>query len=371
VTASRASGREALLRPIVSGNQVYVVACGRKDDAGAAFLEVLRVPLDGSRVRTVNSTTVHASAADSMTMNWWWENFIGGLDLGAGQAFVGTGDGIYCFPLDGGKPRVIAEADGLPVPGVETLAYFEGKLYAALKGGYFIAYDLGSKRCQVLASSRRKEKHSPLDDSSVFVAPYLVVDAERQRLLFLAKWVKDPDKKKTGLWELNVRDGTFVLRQALPWFSLWGSRIYDGHILLSWNTSTLADYDLTRDSIQYLWNAPADSTPQRAKVAFSYYKAEPPFLYTRHLFKPGRIWTGDPLGWIDGGTGAQVLFPALVEQNALAASATPAGCLEFVDEGRRLLVGNGLGLWVAELRPEAVSKPWPSISRGSKQNGQP
>jgi tetratricopeptide (TPR) repeat protein len=349
LSAMPAPGREAFVRPVIAGDQVYTVACGRKAEPGAYFFEVLRVPLDGSRPRRMGSATVRKP--DNTYTDW--RGFIGAFCLGAGQAFVGSSEGIYCFPLERGKLRLIAEADGLPAPAVEALAVLDRKLYAALKGGYIVAYDLDTRHCEVLASSRRKENRSPFDDSQVFAVYSLLADPERHRLLFLVERQGAGHEKVDGLWILDADKNTFQQRQRMPvnWFS-WASPIRDGHVFLSGQMESLADYDLARDSIQFLWNPPANAPlagqPAPLKGTFDTW---PPFLY-----REGKIWTGRPLGTLHIASGRREVFPLLIEQDPFPRFASPLGCFEFLDHERRLLIANELGMWLAELNPEVLSR---------------
>ena len=138
--------------------------------------------------------------------------------------FVGTiNDGIYAFGPGEGAVRRLGEKE-LPSAAVESLAYHAGKLYAGLAGGYLVTLEEKPRDLKVLASSRRKEKLSPFDDlSSGFAVPFLCADPSRDRLMFVLYENTNQDlyqvgpKKNSpsGLWELNVKSGTFSRRVRL------------------------------------------------------------------------------------------------------------------------------------------------------------
>lgn len=97
--------------------------------------------------------------------------------------YVATnGAGIVVFPLKKGLPRRIGLDDGLPSNKVTSVAALDGKIYAGVGEGYLISYDLESRRGDVLASSRRKQKLSPFDDQKPFRVPCLLADPIRQRV---------------------------------------------------------------------------------------------------------------------------------------------------------------------------------------------
>ena len=129
--------------------------------------------------------------------------------------YLGTrAQGIFAFPLDGGLPQQITVKDGLPSNVVQSLTCLDGCLYAALgelrKESYLVAWDLQSRKCKVLTSSRRKEKQSPFDDCGPVETFTLLADPVRGRVLFSvlsqAFWVRPTN----GLWAFHPRTQTFT-----------------------------------------------------------------------------------------------------------------------------------------------------------------
>ena len=86
------------------------------------------------------------------------------------------------------------------MPNFHAFTLLGGKLYGGIgeldQDGMFVSYDLKTSKIQVLASSRRKQKQSPLDDT----APFSIIisiwpDPPRDRVVFYAassKWDARP-----------------------------------------------------------------------------------------------------------------------------------------------------------------------------------
>src|SRR5207237_4429988 len=145
---------------------------------------------------------------------------------------------------------------GLPGEGITALALLNEKLYAGLKNGYFISFDVAGERCSVVASSQRKEKLSPFDDGSAFSIPYLVADPPRQRVLFiLYQGTPSTANRTDGLWEYSAKSQTFIQR-----LKLWrhanlneGTDSHGGRIILSGFLATyLVSFDLEHNQAALL-----------------------------------------------------------------------------------------------------------------------
>ena len=126
-------------------------------------------------------------------------SFVSAMCADENSVYVGTrGAGIVVFPLRDGTPRRIGIEEGLPANSVHSIAILDGKIYAGVTDGYLISYDLKQNRCDVIASSRRKQKLSPFDDQKPFRVPLLVADPIRKRVVFV---IGD------NVWQLTPADG--------------------------------------------------------------------------------------------------------------------------------------------------------------------
>jgi hypothetical protein len=90
-----------------------------------------------------------------------------------------------------------------------------------------VAYDLSTRQCDVLASSRRREKRSPLDDlTPALSVTGMLPDAPRHRVLFLASFERHmPCYPMYGLWQVNAATGT--ISQLVELFRSPGGLGYD------------------------------------------------------------------------------------------------------------------------------------------------
>ncbi len=137
------------------------------------------------------------------------------------------------------------------------MAWLDGKLYAALAGGYLVRCGLNGGACETLASSRRETAVSPFDDAPPFSVPYLAADAKRHRLLFFAATPARPETN--GLWSYDPARKAF---QRLLKITI-GSRSSGGPIggspsgttkILLWFMSNWAlRLDLTTDALSLLY----------------------------------------------------------------------------------------------------------------------
>ncbi len=255
---------QALQAPIVVGEHVYVVGCGVREQQG--FLQLARIKLADGSAKVLGKTDVTLKSYGPGRIPWGLfvnPPFVRGIVVGEDTVYVGTrNDGIYAFGPSG-TVRRLDEKQGFPSTAVEGLAFLNGKLYAALGGGYLVAYEPKGERVAVLASSRRKEKRTPFDDLPAgFTVSYLVADLQRDRLL-MALYEKplpatnrpgEAREPVSGLWELNVKKGAFKrhLRFTSWSHASFGSPIRGDHVLLSNGTWAL-DYDLARDKPDLLW----------------------------------------------------------------------------------------------------------------------
>ncbi len=130
---------------------------------------------------------------------------------------VGTREhGIQLLPVTGGNSTTIDASNGLPSNEVLGVAVLGDHVYASLTGGYIIKYGITNQTFDVLVSSTRREKRSPLDDTVPRIkVTDMVPDAPRNRVLFLVAFetILECDDRY-GLWQIDA--ATDIVSQVLP-----------------------------------------------------------------------------------------------------------------------------------------------------------
>ncbi len=176
-------------------------------------------------------------------------------------------EGVVVFPKKGGKVRRLGNSVEMPGENVTAVTFLQGKLYLGLttrNAGYFVAVDWKTSKYELLASSQRSEKRSPLDDGPAFEIDNLMTDKQRQRILLYLKC-----RNLSGLWSWHPRESKFT--RLVPINSMYegfdGSRKYDpdqvllqGRKRVSFGKRSfrwIASVDLRSDRPQLL-NAPID-----------------------------------------------------------------------------------------------------------------
>ncbi len=212
------SGESRLQAVRLVGKQVYA-AIGGFDNDHKPTLQVARIGIPDGAPNYLAKTiiTLPPSPLPGRASAGSWINFVTGLAVGKDEIYVGTQtDGIYAFPVSGAAARRIGTAQSLPADHISALTFLDGKLYAGMRNGYLVAYDPADGRCNVLASSQRKEKLSPFDDGAAFDVPCLVADPERKRILFvLYQGMPSTANKTDGIWDYSVKTRAFSQRARL------------------------------------------------------------------------------------------------------------------------------------------------------------
>jgi len=330
--------------PVLHDRFVYTAGL-RKTDKGF-FLEVLRVSLDLAQVEIVNK------ASFDPTGRWDYpNNSISDLKYHRGIVYIATKHaGIYVFPTDGSPVQQINQATGLPSNSVSVIACLGNTLYAKVggaRGAYLVAVDLSNGNTKVLASSQRKQKLSPFDDSPAFVVKYMVPDPERSRVLMM---VNSPEVV-AGLWELGTKTEQFrrkeVLQNPFNHPFTWGSPVHNDHILLG-AYNWIFKYNLEKDSVSWIYgNRGYNSDPYRqhkrnlVKGEFN--------IWFPYLLLDGYLWSSEPFSRISIKGQKQELFTQLPNPNRYSLH---GGCLEVVPDTKEILYGHRDGLWLLSLRPE-------------------
>ncbi len=139
------------------------------------------------------------------------------------DVYVGTARGIVVFPLNGSKPHMIAEQEGLSTADVTAIEWHDGRLYLALGGGADIgkralsAFDPGSGSCTLIASTAGTQPRVDVPDFQKLLIVNILSDPQR-RCLWLCTtnaglWRYDPaaDRfEQVAAWASPLRDGRWI-----------------------------------------------------------------------------------------------------------------------------------------------------------------
>ncbi len=262
-------------------------------------------------------------------------------------------NGVVIFPRDGTPATILTTTQGLPSNKVQAVAALDGKLYigygviyvARGESGYFAVYDLKTKQTTLLASSPRKEKLSPFDDSHSFDVLLLAADPKKHRILaYIAHYgdqgVCDP---LTGLWQFDPATATFKLLVR-----------FDNSFNPQWADKPALDAPL-------LFGSPFDaiSFDRETDKASTLYDVEgisPIFgqRKTEHPLFAGASLCGQPYACINGEfwTGRYFIRAITPNDQHQRIIAVPGHeffrCtyLQLLHDGKDILLGNQGGLWI-------------------------
>jgi hypothetical protein len=214
-------GIQWVFSPIVDGRSVYAVGVAHTGSGAVSLkLQLLRMSLDGNTVEklpgiSIGDTLTRQRPETRSAMN---PMFIMGSCLVNDCYCAATWrHGLLFIPINGSPVEVIDEHNGLPTNATRQIAALDGTIYAGLgmegSEGYIVAVDPTKKSVNVLASSARRDKQSPLDDSGAFEVRGMVADPPRRRLI-VAIQLNAPQTQLSGLWE--YKPAARQWRQLLP-----------------------------------------------------------------------------------------------------------------------------------------------------------
>jgi hypothetical protein len=340
---------DALIHPLVRDGNVWAIGLGR--DRGRKFMQLLCLPLvEGPATRLAK-----------LDLEWPEEGYVppncssnSGAAISEDCYYLSSrGIGIMAFPLDGRAGFFINAKNGLPTEHVDSLAYLDGKLYAGLgDGGYIIRYDLKASRCDVIASSRRKGKQSPLDDDLVWEAPCMIADASRHRIVLLAGGLG-----KCGIWQVNSAGVVSQLYQTSQIaFGDWFSELDGNHVIMSTN-SWILDMDLRKDQPTVLHKNPFVAigpaiTPASASITPNV------ALFPPYMVHDGWLWSGQDFAATNINTGEAHDLPEVTSPPGHEGM-VPCKVLQSVNDGKLVLMGDQKTLWLLTFKADRPAATQP------------
>ncbi len=316
------------VRPIIAGEVVYSFGFECEDNRTA--LRLIRIPLRESRAELLGRLDL--GRPPKSLSSWDRNRFVPSACVDDRAVYAATRDaGIIAFPLDGSAPRTVDA--GLPGNSVSAIACLDGKLYAG-GDGYLVSCGLDASRCEIIASSRRKEKLSPFDDQAPFPVPLILADPERRRVVFIIG---------KGLWQLTPADGRIA--QLLDLHAIQTDRsepkldgssltfstpVRDNRVLLSTPFRAI-EIDLGKDTATVIHHANQ-----------GVFQMWPP-----HLLVNDSLWSTDYFASLSLTARKQTRFPPFTGSTVLF---RPSQCLVLVGSGRQVLAGDERTLWLLDLK---------------------
>ena len=327
------------------GNFVYAICLQFHDDQTS--LRMVRIPIGPSRPELM--TEVDVGLAPSTVMPFRNNRHVRAAGQGLYRGgrivtsichddaaiYVSTrNSGILIFPRNGSPVRRLNVDNGLPSNAVLSVAVLEGKLYAGMEDGYLIAADLQSDQIEVLASSRRKQKRSPLDDRASFRVTTVIGDVKRRRLLFAAA---------SHLWQYSPASGevrsVFDLSQQIPAQS--GRSLPSESIC--WTSPIESDRVLISDSQQViafnLWDDTALMLPRVGTMPF--------------LILDEWLWSGNSFTRHSLETGQRQALTA-PDRSPIR---FPATFLDQIGKTRRIIAADEESVWALDISEDSAGVP--------------
>jgi hypothetical protein len=344
-----------VLRALPLNGHVYFFTGGINPETKHWQLQFARLSSRKGPPELLGKTDVDAGrlAVPSSRYSFWIvpEIFVTSTALVGDHLYVGTvTDGILGFPLSGGPPLRIAEKEGLPSRYVFKLDHVGSTLVAALEGGYLVTYDLSSGRLSTVASSRRGDKRSPLDDTTPFRVAHVAADPSRARVLFTLDLPSDRDPR-AGIWEYRLSTGQF--KKLLPPLAGVWSVPADGRLYFL-EPSALLAYDLAEDRLQLLQGESPASYPELkpAGVPTGLSLRFPGWtFYPNRLLLRGYLWQGYPFQRRRLEGSQEELFPSLYDNTWTYPFSAKSALDELSPD--ELLIGNLEGLYLVSLKRKA------------------
>ena len=379
---SATDGLIKINKPIVDGNFAYALGEEVDATAGKAFLRLLRWSLESGELTKFD----RVESGKYIPNRYRGYSYEGSFDCAAvadGKYFYSRGfGGIWVFPTDGGKVEQLREAEGLPTDIVQSFAILDGKLYAALggtqltasggrsdlihSGSFLVAYDLKTRACDVLVSTRRKEKQSPFDDGPPFVATLVVADTARHRIVFLGGNSSRREAQQiaaagtpSGIWEYGAKEKMFRFLSSVP-VERWG-HYHSAEQRILTGVRDLWSFDLAKDRLELFytaaypdvwWKMLAQTYPEIKSNRSSRMMDGSLLLHPPYVLLDGWLWSASPWGRIRLDGTNQEYFSSLRTKETPDYFLYPTTCIEPIANGRRLLVGDHYGLWLLDLKKE-------------------
>jgi hypothetical protein len=359
-------GIRSIVRPVVLGRVAYALGMDWDMSAGEASFTLLKFDLDehgteqlatfamdklppgqfGKRQGLADGDINQVTVIERSTTEGSY--FIRSACIADDNYYAATlGRGIVVFPLKGGMPRRIDESTGLPSDFVQYVVSHKGMIYAWLgqprKAAYLVRMKTDGTGIEVIVSSRRTIKKTPLDNVAPVLCDFMTVDEARQRIVF--RLTSNGSDDVLGFWEVGLaNDAVRQLKRT--------------HLVLAGQPPRRISEDqiLTKhDFVAQLFDLKTNELKSLVR-----YEAQ----YSGH-FLPitllgDKLWMGLPFSSIDVKTRKLETFPDLrgPRKDGTRLQFQPGIVFEKVGD-QELLLGDPAGLWLIKMKPAPVAAAAP------------
>jgi hypothetical protein len=379
------AGRAWLFRPLVQDGQVFALTLSIKQwGAPEDYLQLVKVPLAGGSLSFLGQARVSGidwglngpeglkrgpagRLATNVMTDWAWVHDVRAACIGADCYFAATSWGVLMFPRNGGPVARLCTTNGLPSDEAHSLAFLDGTLFIGAgelrRAGYLAAYDLRKREISVLASSRRSEHLSPLDDQPPFCAFSILAEPPRHRLLLAVSSANLPSKiprntdPSMGIWTYVPGTGKFdrLASLYLP-VNPFGTHdnnwagLTDSNTLVLKGTWTNTLFDLSNNALRpvygstaqppatdELWTTPIPGQPGMYRIATAPFLVMDGWFYSAMPFERRALSTGL----------RQEISPLRPEYKF-----EPKESLQLLDDGKHVLAADQYSIWLLEPAPK-------------------
>jgi hypothetical protein len=370
-----------LFKPVVLDGLVFAATLGFHEwGLPEDTLQLVKVPIEGDspsflgqakipRIDWINRWMLNQGPRYRLTNPASRLSVVRAACAGSGCYFAATASGVFIFPTDGGPVSRLCATNGLPSDEVLALAFLDDKLYIgageAEHAGYVVSYEPATHKLSVLASSRRSEHLSPLDDQPPFATLGFAAEPARHRLLMTVSSVNPPRTKfreinsSMGVWTYVPSEAKF--ERIIPLFlntwappilslSTWAG-LADPNTLAVIGVATNALLDLRQNRVlpvsgssavhgnatDVFWNRPVRGNLGGTRTIRG------PFL-----LRDGWFYSGRPFERIALSDGTREQLPPPRTDYEFE----PTEALQLLDAGKHILAADQFSIWLLELAPE-------------------
>lgn len=162
-----------------------------------------------------------------------------GVAIGEGKIYVGISEtGLIVF--EEGETKLWNEEAGLPSNSIESLAWYDGKLYLGLSSA-FAEFDPKTNYFNMLASAKRLQKRTPFDGGQAYTIRAILVDKGR-KCLWLGISGRKPaysGDERRGLWKFDSSVKTFTQILKLGYQGISNMTWSGGNIVAQCDNDTI------------------------------------------------------------------------------------------------------------------------------------